>query len=84
MGHRLLSFISINWGGRPPRTYETVINLIGETTNRGDLVVRVRLDRRRYPTVKMILKKELRELKIECEDFHGAWNHVITSRMEQR
>ena len=45
---------------RPLRTYETVINLIGNTTNRGGLVVRVRLDRRRYPTGKKISKKELR------------------------
>jgi Rhodopirellula transposase DDE domain len=58
--HRPFSFISINWRGRPLRTYETVINLIGNTTNRGGLVVRVRLDRRRYPTGKKISKKELR------------------------
>jgi hypothetical protein len=54
--HRLFSFISINSRGRPLRTYETVINLIGNTTNRGVLVVRVRLDRRRYPTAKKISK----------------------------
>ena len=82
--HRLLSFISINWRGRPLRTYETVMNLIGNTTNRGGLVVRVRLDRRRYPTGKKISKKELRELKVECEEFHGEWKYVIRSRMEQR
>jgi Rhodopirellula transposase DDE domain len=82
--HRLFSFISINWRGRPLRTYETVINLIGNTTNRGGLVVRVRLDRRRYPTGKKISKKELRELKVEREEFHGEWNYVIRSRMEQR
>ena len=84
MEHRLFSFISINWRGRPLRTYETVINLIGNTTNRGGLVVRVRLDRRRYPTGKKISKKELRELKVEREEFHGEWNYVIRSRMEQR
>ena len=32
------------------------------------------LDRRRYPTGKKISKKELRELKVECEEFHGEWN----------
>jgi hypothetical protein len=82
--NRLFSFISINWRGRALRTYETVINLIGNTTNRGGLVVRVRLDRRRYPTGKKISKKELRELKVEREEFHGEWNYVIRSRMEQR
>jgi hypothetical protein len=82
--HRLFSFISINWRGRPLRTYETVINLIGNTTNRGGLVVRARLDRRRYPTGKKISKKELRELRIERDDFHGDWNYVIRPRIEPR
>jgi len=69
---------------RPLRTCETIINLIGNTTNRVGLVVRVRLDRRRYPTGKKISKKELRELKVECGEFHGEWNYVIRSCMEQR
>jgi len=82
--HRLFSFISINWRGRPLRTYETVINLIGNTTNRVGLVVRARLDRRRYPTGKKISKKELRELRIDRDDFHGDWNYVIRPRKDPR
>jgi len=78
--HRLFSFISINWRGRPLRTYETIINLIGHTTNRGGLVVRARLDRRNYPIGKKVSAKELRELKIEREGFHGDWNYVIRPR----
>jgi hypothetical protein len=35
------------------------------------------------PTVKKISKKELRELKVECEEFHGEWNYVIRSRMDR-
>jgi hypothetical protein len=82
--HRLFSFISINWRGRPLRTYETIINLIGNTTNRGGLVVRARLDRRSYPTGKKVSAKELRELKIERDHFHGDWNYVIHPRKEAR
>jgi hypothetical protein len=82
--HRLFSFISINWRGRPLRTYETVISLIGNTTNRGGLVVSARLDRRRYPIGKKISNKELRELRIERDDFHGDWNYVIRPRTERR
>lgn len=78
--HRLFSFISINWRGRPLRSYETVINLISNTTNRGGLVVRARLDRRRYPIGKKVSAKELRELNIERDDFHGDWNYVIRPR----
>jgi hypothetical protein len=82
--HRLFSFISINWRGRPLRTYETVINLIGNTTNRVGLVVRARLDRRRYPIGKKISKKELRDLRIDRDDFHGDWNYVIRPRTDRR
>jgi hypothetical protein len=80
--HRLFSFISINWRGRPLRSYETVINLIANTTNRGGLVVRARLDRRRYPTGKKVTPKQLRELKIERDDFHGDWNYVLRPRQK--
>lgn len=82
--HRLFSFISINWRGRPLRTYETVINLIGNTTNLGGLVVRARLDRRHYPIGKKVSAKELRELKIEKDDFHGDWNYSILPRISPR
>ena len=81
--HRLFSFISINWRGRPLRSYETVINLISNTTNRGGLVVRARLDRRRYPTGKKVSKKELRALNIERDRFHGDWNYVIRPREQK-
>ena len=80
--HRLFSFISINWRGRPLRTYETVINLIGNTNNHGGLVVRARLDRRRYPIGKKVSAKELRALKIERDAFHGDWNYVIRPRKQ--
>jgi hypothetical protein len=80
--HRLFSFISINWRGRPLRTYETIINLIGNTTHRGGLVVRARLDRRSYPIGKRVSAKELRALKIERNAFHGDWNYAIKPRTE--
>jgi hypothetical protein len=80
--HRLFSFISINWRGRPLRSYETVISLIANTKNRGGLVVRARLDRRRYPTGKKVTPKELRMLRIERDDFHGDWNYVLRPRKE--
>jgi Rhodopirellula transposase DDE domain len=78
--HRLFSFISINWRGRPLRSYETVVNLIPNTTNLGGLVVRARLDRRKYPIGKRVTAKELRALKIERDDFHGDWNYVVRPR----
>jgi len=76
--------ISINWRGRPLRTYETIINLIGNTTNRGGLVVRARIDRRRYPIGKKVSVKAFRALRIERDDFHDEWNYVIKPRKEDQ
>jgi Rhodopirellula transposase DDE domain len=66
------------------RPYETIINLISNTTNRGVLVVRARLDRRRYPTGKKVSAKEFRALQVERDAFHGDWNYVIRPRTEVR
>jgi len=79
--HRLFSFISINWRGRPLRTYETIVSLISNTTNRGGLVVRARLDKGRYPIGKRVSAREFRTMNIERDDFHGDWNYVIRPRM---
>ncbi len=82
--HRLFSFISINWRGRPLRTFETIVSLIGNTTNCGGLVVRARLDRRKYPTGKRVSPKEMRELNIHRDKFHGDWNYVIRPRAPEK
>jgi len=47
------------------------VNLIGNTTTITGLVVRARLDRRRYPIGKKVSAQALRSLKIERDDFHG-------------
>jgi transposase len=78
--HRMFSFITMNWRGKPLRSYETVVNLIANTTNYGGLVIRARLDRRNYPTGRKVSAKEFRALKIERDGFHGDWNYVIRPR----
>lgn len=57
------------------------MNLIGNTTTRGGLVVRAKLDKRRYPTGKRISPKEMRTLNIERDHFHGDWNYTIRPRV---
>ena len=78
--HRLFSFITINWRGRPLRSYETVVNLIGSTTTQAGLVVRARLDRRSYPIGRKVSPQEMRALNIEPGAFRGDWNYVIRPR----
>ena len=78
--HRLFSFISINWRGRPLRTYETIVETIGHTTHRGGLVVHAQLDGGSYPLGQKVSAKNFRALKIERDDFCGDWNYTIRPR----
>jgi len=76
--HRLFSFISSNWRGEPLRDYETVINLIANTTTAKGLTVTCRLDRRKYPTGRKVSKTEMMQIKLKPNKFHGEWNYVIS------
>ncbi len=78
--HRLFSFITINWRGRPLRTYETVVNLIGSTSTDTGLVVRATLDGRKYPLGEKVPNAVMKTINIERDTFHGDWNYVIRPR----
>ena len=75
--HRLFSFISSNWRGEPLKDYETVVKLISKTTTAKGLKVRCRLDRRKYPTGRKITAKEMNEVNMKRDAFHGEWNYII-------
>jgi len=75
--HRLFSFISSNWRGEPLRDYETIVNLIAETTTAKGLRVTCRLDRRKYRTGRKVTAEEMKQVNIYPETFHGEWNYVI-------
>lgn len=78
--HRLFSYISMNWRGRPLTDYRTIVNLIAATTTRTGLTVKVRLDKRVYQRGIKVTPDELQALKIEPHDFHGEWNYTIAPR----
>jgi len=75
--HRLFSFISSNWRGEPLRDYETIVNLISQTTTAKGLKVTCRLDRRKYPTGRKVTNQEMKQVNVERNKFHGEWNYVI-------
>jgi transposase len=76
--HRLFSFITQNWRGKPLVTHQVIVNLIAATTTKkGDLVVRSRLDERNYPKGRRVSDKQLALVNIEPHAFHGEWNYTI-------
>jgi transposase len=78
--HSLFSAISINWRGRPLRTFETVVSLIAATTNASGLRVRARLDKGKYPIGRRVSAAEFKLIEISRSEFHGEWNYVISPR----
>jgi hypothetical protein len=75
--HRLFSFISINWRGRPLVNYETVVNLIGATTTRTGLRVKAVLDRRTYPKGVTVTDNAMHAVRLRRHRLHPDWNYTI-------
>jgi len=77
--HRLFSFITMNWRGKPLVSHETIVNLIAATTTRKGLKVRAELDSSLYPKGIKVTDKELKAIHIKRDEFHGEWNYSILS-----
>jgi hypothetical protein len=77
--HRLFCHIARNWRGRPQRSLEVIVSLIGGTTSTG-LVVRVELDPRPYAKGLAVSDAELAAVRIRRAKFHGDWNDTISPR----
>jgi len=75
--HRLFSFISMNWRGRPLLSYETVVNLIGATTTKSGLGVKALLDTREYEPGQKITDDAMHKLRVQPHKFHGDWNYTV-------
>ena len=78
--HRLFSFISVNWKGRPLLSFEAVVNLIGATTTTRGLKVKAVLDTKPYEPGEKIGDAEMRLLHLKPHDFHGDWNYTLHPR----
>ena len=75
--HRLFSQITLNWRGRPLRTHQVIVDLIGNTTTSTGLTVRCVLDTGQYPIGLRYTKKDVDALPISRHEFHGDWNYTL-------
>ena len=75
--HRMFSFISLNWRGRPLVSYETIVQLIGSTRTSKGLEIRCEIDEAEYVKGKKISDAELDAIVIERDKFPGEWNYTI-------
>ena len=75
--HKMWSFVSMNWRGRPLTSYRTIIELISATTTATGLTIRAETDPNHYETGTKVSDKELAAIPLERHDFHGDWNYTI-------
>ena len=75
--HRLFSFITKNWRGRPLVSHAVIVNLIAATTTPTGLRVRARLDTRRYPSGLVVSREAVDAVQLRPDAFHGDWNYTI-------
>lgn len=75
--HRLFSFITQNWRGKPLISYEVVVNLIGSTKTTKGLRVNCKLDHTEYEKGRKISDKEFNKINLIKDNFHGEWNYQI-------
>ena len=78
--HRLFSFITQNWRGKPLVSHEVIVNLIAATTTGKGLHVQCKLDTNQYPLGIKVPDEEMELINIRKAEFHGEWNYMISPR----
>ena len=80
--HRLFSFITQNWRGKPLITHQVIVDLISATTTRKGLQVHSRLDERHYQTNRRVSDKQLASVNLQPDAWHGEWNYTIHPHLD--
>lgn len=81
--HRMFSHITKNWRGRPLTSHEVIVNLISNTSTRSGLKIQAGLDSQEYPTGIKVSEREMKELNLMKNEFHGEWNYTILPKVNR-
>jgi hypothetical protein len=76
--HRMFSFVSLNWRGKPLESLEIIVNLIAATTTNTGLKIYARLDDQTYQRGIDVTDQQLAAVNLTRHTFHGDWNYTIT------
>jgi hypothetical protein len=78
--HRLFSYISLNWAGKPLRSFEAMLNYIRGTTTKAGLKVNACLMEREYKKGIKVSKQDMKALNLHRRRICPTWNYVIKPR----
>jgi transposase len=80
--HKLFSFITMNWRGKPLTSLQVIVNLIASTKSKTGLRVRTSIDNNIYEKGIKVSDEEFELINIEKDIFHGEWNYKINPSNE--
>ena len=80
--HRLFTFITMNWRGKPLVSHQVIVQLIGATATDTGLKVCCEIDSNLYPKGLKVTEREMQTINIARHDFHGEWNYIISPNQQ--
>jgi len=78
--HRMFSFITMNWRGKPLTSLSVIVDLIAATKTDKGLRIRCELDKGQYPKGQEVTKEQVDSMRLRREKLHGDWNYAIHPR----
>jgi hypothetical protein len=78
--HRMFSFVSLNWRGKPLESLQVIIDLIGSTTTSTGLKIYARVDPGEYERGVKVTDAQIAAVNIVRDEFHPDWNYEIRPR----
>lgn len=76
--HKMFSFISMNWRGKPLTSYEVIINLIKNTMTKTGLKISAKIDRKIYKRGQKLSENELKKINVHTHKTNPQWNYTIS------
>jgi len=76
--HKMFSFISMNWRGKPLTDYEIIINLIEGTTTKKGLKIKAKMDKRIYELGKKVLEEDFKKINLKEHVINSKWNYTLS------
>jgi hypothetical protein len=82
--HRLFSYISKNWEGKPLKTLGIMLGYIRGTTTRTGLLVKAFLDESVYKRGQKVTREDVERLKLTEHEICPQWNYTLRPRGRSR
>jgi Rhodopirellula transposase DDE domain len=80
--YKLFSRITLNWRDRPLETYQTIVNLITNTTTTTGLTIHCELDPNLYPIKIKLTDQQKESIPLSRHEFHGDWNYITEPQIQ--